>query len=323
MSLFMREHRLLIIMQGLQFGVMFGLFWLSGFRDVRLMLYVGLLGGILFISYLIYYYVSRKQFYQRLKEPVKTLDESLSRSDDVPMADALNTLLRSQYYLYKQQVTTLEARQEEHLLFMDRWIHQMKTPLSVIELMATEMDEPLSSDMREETYRMKTGLNTVLYMARLRTIDKDFHITRVNVLKLVQAVNQENKRLFIRHKIYPVLDIAEKVTVETDEKWLYFMLSQLIQNAVKYSVGKAREIRIGLSQINGQTMLEVSDKGVGIPAEDIARLFDAFYTGENGRTFRESTGMGLYLVKEVANYLGHQVEVVSVVGEGTTLRIIF
>jgi len=200
----------------------------------------------------------------------------------------------------------------------------MKTPLSVIELTAQNLDEPESSNIREETERMKTGLNTVLYMARLRTIEQDFRIKPVCLENVIHEINQENKRFFIRNEVYPKLEQERKgITVESDEKWLLFILTQLIQNAVKYSTGKTKQIIISLYERNGEAICDVRDFGIGIPLEDRKRLFQAFFTGENGRKYRESTGMGLFLVKEVTDYLGHAVEVESIVGEGTTFRVIF
>lgn len=323
MKLFFKEHIGLIITQIIQFIVIASLFWLAGYHDIKMILYAFLLSGVTFIGYLTFHYFTRKKYYERIASPIKSLEESLQVLDDGPVSEALYELLKSQYYLYKQQINDLERKQDEHLIFMDRWIHQMKTPLSVIDLMATDLDEPLSSDMREETERMKTGLNTVLYMARLRTIQQDFHIKQVDLLQLIREVNQENKRFYIRNKVYPVIESDAVMVVETDEKWLYFILTQLIQNAVKYSTGKATEIHIGLSKTEAGPVLEVRDFGVGIPREDLPRVFDAFYTGENGRVFRESTGMGLFLVKEVSDYLGHRVEVESRVGEGSRFRVVF
>lgn len=323
MKLFLKEHVGLIVIQIVQFIVIVSLFWLAGFGDVKLTLYVLLLSGLISLGYLTYHYFSRKKYYERLATPVNSLDESLQVLDDRPAPEALYNLLKSQYHLYKQQINQLERKQEEHLIFMDRWIHQMKTPLSVIDLMATDLDEPLSSNMREETERMKIGLNTVLYMARLRTIEQDFHIKQVDLLKLIHEVNQEHKRFYIRNKVYPVISVEDEMIVETDEKWLYFILTQLIQNAVKYSANHANEVKISFLKAPGGQMVEVRDFGVGIPPEDLPRIFNAFYTGENGRVFRESTGMGLFLVKEVADYLGHQVDVESVLGEGSSFRIVF
>src|SRR5699024_1938408 len=123
----------------------------------------------------------------------------------------------SQYKIYAQDREQLEKEQEDHHAFLDRWIHQMKTPVSVIELLSQDIDEPEASDVREETERLKEGLNTVLYMARLRSIQADFHIEKVELRSLIQEVNNEQKRLFIRNEIYPEInEEKENLTVETD-----------------------------------------------------------------------------------------------------------
>lgn len=324
MKLFMKEHILLIVVQMIQMVLMTGIFWLAGFRDIELILYSMLLGLFLLCCYLLYHYVSRRQFYRRLQTPIQSLDETLETLDGAPISESLYQLLKSQYSVYQGQIMELKKKHEEHFIFMDRWVHQMKTPLSVIELMAKDLDEPASSSFREETDRLKTGLQMVLSMARLRSIERDFQIKKISLINLVKNVNNENKRLFIRNNIFPqIKEMTENITVESDEKWLFFILTQLVHNAVKYSQGKAQHINITLDVRDKRTILEIEDEGVGIPKEDIRRIFDAFYTGENGRRFRESTGVGLFLVKEVIDYLGHQIEVDSTVGKGSTFRIIF
>lgn len=324
MKLFIRKHLLLMVVQCLQFFAMILIFWLDGFRDLSLALYVVFLAFFFLVIYLAYDYYRHRQFYKRLSEPLETLDQSLEEIEEAPLSQALYQLLKSQYSLYQQRIQEAEYTQEEHLLFMDRWVHQMKTPLSVIELMAEDLDEPDSSNMREETDRIQTGLNTVLYMARLRTIEQDFHIKPVVLEKIVHEVNQENRRFYIRNQVYPQLQQdKEGITVQTDEKWLFFMISQLINNAVKYSVGKSNKLVISLYERDQSAILEITDFGIGIPDTDIRRIFNAFYTGESGRKYRESTGMGLYLIKKVADYLEHQIEIDSKVNEGTSFRIIF
>lgn len=324
MRLFMRERILLIIVQCLQFSSIILIFWLDGFRNLHLAIYVVFLSFFFLGIYLAYDYYRHRQFYKRLSEPLDTLDASLEEIEEAPLSMALNGLLKGQYNLFQQHIQEAERGQEEHLLFMDRWVHQMKTPLSVIELMAEDLDEPDSSNMREETERMKTGLNTVLYMARLRTIEQDFHIKPVVLAQIVHEVNQENRRFYIRNQVYPQLkQEKEGITVQTDEKWLFFIISQLINNAVKYSAGKSNKIMISLYEKEQSAILEVTDFGIGIPDTDIKRIFNAFYTGESGRKYRESTGMGLYLIKKVADYLEHQIEIDTAVNEGTSFRIIF
>lgn len=324
MKLFFREHSLLIAVQALQLFVVLSIYWLAGFRSILPALYATFLGFFFFFCYLAYHYVSRRGFYKRLSEPLDSLDASLQGAEHGPISEALDKLLRDQYRYYMNQLKTLGQQQEQHLQFMDQWVHQMKTPLSVIELTAQNLDEPDSSNIREETDRMKTGLNTILYMARLRSIERDFHIKPVLLSKIVHEVNKENRRFYIRNNVYPRLEEEKPgIAVETDEKWLFFMLSQLIHNAVKYSSGKSSSIVVTVCEKAGEAVLQVKDFGAGIPEADKRRVFDPFYTGENGRVFRESTGMGLYLTKEAAGYLGHRIELDSEVGKGTEIRLIF
>lgn len=324
MKLFIKDHQLLIGLQVIQFGLVFLIVWLDGYQNIRGLLYAIFLGFFLLGGYLVYRYVTLSSFYKRLEKPLTSFDESLQKTEQIPVAEALDQLLKSQYRLYKSRIVEIEARKEEHMTFIDRWVHQMKTPLSVIELTAQNLDEPESSNIREETERIKTGLNTVLYMARLRTIEQDFRVKPVSLENLIQEVTTDNKRFFIRHAVYPKLEIERSgIKVETDEKWLVFIMTQFIQNAVKYSTGKSGQIMISLYERDGSAIFEVTDFGIGIPKEDKKRIFNAFYTGENGRRYRESTGMGLFLVKEVTDYLKHGIEMESIVGKGTTFRIIF
>jgi two-component system, OmpR family, sensor histidine kinase YxdK len=324
MKIFLKEHSGLIMVQVFQFIVVISVLWLGGYREFSTALYAFFLGFFFLVCYLCYQYFSRLTFYRRLSMPLESLDDSFQSTERTPLAAALGTLLRTQYKLYQNQINTLELQQEEHLKFMDQWVHQMKTPLSVIELTAQGLDEPDSSNIREETDRMKTGLNTILYMARFRSIEQDIHIKPVELSRIVQEVNKENKRFFIRNQVYPKLDIEKKkIIVETDEKWLFFMISQLINNAVKYSSGRSSNIDISIYEKEGEVVTEVTDYGAGIPETDKRRVFDPFYTGENGRKFRESTGMGLYLTKQAADYLGHRIELESEEGKWTTFRLIF
>ncbi len=324
MSLFLREHLLYIAFYFIPCIGIPILFFLDGYRDFHVSFYAVFLSVIFLIVFLFLRYFSRRKFYQRLQHPISALDQSLETTEQAPISEALDHLLHVQYQLYQEEIKAAEERQDEHLLFMDRWVHQMKTPLSVIELTAQSLDEPESSSIREETDRMRNGLNTVLYMARLRTIAEDFQIKPVTLSKLVQEVNRENKRFYIRNEVFPQLQESKsEITVETDEKWLFFLLTQLIHNAVNYSTGKAKQLVISIYQQADEAVLEVKDFGIGIPLADQKRVFTKFYTGENGRKYRESTGMGLYLVKEVAERLEHRLELESKVGEGTAIRIIF
>ncbi|WP_046212535.1 sensor histidine kinase [Paenibacillus wulumuqiensis] len=324
MKLFLREHALLIVLHVVQFFAVLGIYWLDGYHRLAPALYSVFLGLFLLGSYLTYHYITRRRYFGLLSHPPATMEESVQRLDQTPVGEALEELLRLQYRSYHEQLAAIQREQKQHLTFMDQWVHQMKTPLSVIELTVQQVDEPEYASIREETERMRSGLNTILYMARLRTFQQDFHPKSVSLSQIMHEVIHEHKRSFIRNNVYPdVQDQDGVLMVESDEKWLFFMLSQLVMNAVKYSSGTGRKIHIHSFIRNRQAVLEVRDHGIGIPASDLKRVFDPFFTGENGRHFRESTGMGLYLTREAAEHLDHTLELESALGEGTTVRIIF
>ncbi|PXW87360.1 signal transduction histidine kinase [Streptohalobacillus salinus] len=324
MAIFFREHLGFVCFQLLQHVTLSSLLLLAGFDNTGVLLYINLLLLVFFTAFIVYRYFSRKQLYHQLSVPLKQLEEVLEPTGFTPLALSINQLLVSQYRIYQAEIADLETQQMEHLLFIDRWVHQMKTPLSVLTLAAEELDEPESSSIREEVDRMRQGLSTVLYSARLRTIEEDFQIESVNLIAMVHAVNKEHRRYYIRHRIYPKLTADKQAfKVTTDKKWLFFILSQLILNAVKYSANHHDTIEINIEEQHHEVHLRVRDYGVGIPVSDQKRVFDKFFTGENGRIFKESTGMGLYLVKEVAERLEHGVRLTSEVGKGTMVTLIF
>lgn len=199
----------------------------------------------------------------------------------------------------------------------------MKTPLSVIELITQEENGEVFESIVEEVDQMQYGLEMVLYMARLQTFEQDFYVERVSLQEIVQEVIRENKRLFIRSYVYPEVKVKQTIMVETDRKWLRFVIHQVISNAIKYSAGSRKNVTITTLEEERSVILEINDHGVGIPKEDLPRVFRPFYTGINGRKFKESTGMGLYLVKNIIKRLEHDIEIKSEVGKGTTICIIF
>jgi|SRR5690625_3334466 len=324
MVLFLKEHRFLIFVQCVQLFVIGLIVFLAGFHNISIIAYALFLGLFFFTIYLVYKYLKDKLLYEYLSSTYISLDDIHANLGNGHVAKAMYALLKKQYNLYEQELFESTKKQEQQFIFLDRWIHQMKTPVSVLELMIKDLDEPQLSDMREEVERIKTGLQTVLHMARLRMIERDFHVKQVDVKKLITDVNNENKRYYIRQQIYPHVEIdIDQPIVQSDEKWLHFVITQLVHNAVKYSSGKSEQIFIRVQRENARLMLEIEDFGIGISEADIGRIFKQFYTGESGRTYRESTGVGLYLVKEVLDYLGHHIEVESTVGKGTIFRIIF
>lgn len=323
MRLFIREHLLLIVIHIIQLFLVLLVYWLDGYRNLPTALYSVFLGFVVLTGYLIYRYISHRSFYQRLSRSLADLDESLQTSGQTPLAKALDELLDSQYRRYRQQLKIYETRRRDQLTFMNQWVHQMKTPLSVIHLTVQQEEDPRYESIREEAERIEKGLETVLYAARLEAFEQDFAVERLSLRGAVERVIHENKRSFIRNHVYPEVRIDESLCVESDAKWLHFMLNQLLSNAIKYSSGSQQKIVFNARTTETEVGLSIRDSGVGIPKSDLKRVFQPFYTGENGRKFRESTGMGLYLVQEICRHLGHRVTLESEVGEGTTVTLWF
>lgn len=323
MKLFFRDHFLLILMNILQVIVLLTVFWMDGYQHFTLYVYALFLATFILMLYLIFRYFVHRRFYKRLSNPMEHMNEAFETLDTAPLARALGELLKRQHRIYMNQLDQQEKRRNDHLTFINQWVHQMKTPLSVIELITQENDddEQLES-IREETDKLEKGLEMVLYAARLEMFEQDFQVEPVSLRSVIEAAVRENKRLFIKNHVYPEIEVSETI-VESDEKWLEFIFNQLITNAVKYSTGKGRKVVINEAKHAREIMVTVQDYGVGIPKTDLKRVFNPFFTGENGRVYRESTGMGLYLVKEVCDKLGHNIELTSVQGEGTSVQLVF
>lgn len=322
MKLFLKQQIPFILMYILLSVLLIGLVWLDGYRKTVLLLYGFLLAGFILVTFLGFVYATQRNLYQTLsRKRKKDVYEEID-NDASPLSQSINDLLQGQYQRYFNEIKQLQNARDEHTRFINQWVHQMKTPLAVIELMM--QDEELDREsLIEETDRMKEGLNLALTMARIESFQQDFVIEQVNLKSLVNQVVADHKRNFIRNYVYPKISIDEKLVVETDEKWLSFIVYQILSNAIKYSAMSEKTIEVSATQAFGKTHLTITDHGIGIAKSDLPRVFQAFFTGNQGREHHEATGMGLYLVHEIAQELTHTVEIESEVGQGTTVSVIF
>jgi two-component system, OmpR family, sensor histidine kinase YxdK len=292
--------------------------------DISDILYILIFNSFILICFLIYRYFINNKFYNTLSSEINDINQSIKDLGNSPLSQGLENILKNQYNLYSKNIEHYNKIQQEHLMFINLWVHQMKTPLSVIQLhIQNNFGDELSQNIKEESEKLDRGLNMALYFARLDSFQKDFHVEKVNLHKVVLEIINSEKRFFIKNKVFPQINIDPYLQVYTDSKWISFVIQQLIINGVKYSKGYSTKLILSSNLINNKIILEVEDMGVGIPQKDIRRVFDPFFTGENGRKFGESTGIGLYIVKKVCDNLEHKVEIESIVDKGTKVRIIF
>ncbi|TYP71321.1 sensor histidine kinase [Paenibacillus methanolicus] len=300
--------------------------------DAASIVYAFMLALFFLLVWLLADYVRQRSYFRELGEALRAgkLEAALQiRSGVTRDQRAVQRLIARQHEAYMDELGRYRRQQEVHQHFTHQWVHQMKTPVSVIDLLGQQgAEEPDAGDVfasiREEADRLTQGLDLMLYTARLSKFELDMHVRGVRLEALAREVVNRHKRLCIKHGIYP--QIEGSASAETDEKWMSFAIGQLVTNAIKYSAPKpgAKRLYIRIAQEpDGGASIGVRDEGIGIPAHELARVFDPFFTGENGRIVGESTGMGLYLAKLVCRQLGHAITAESEQGSGTTVTIAF
>lgn len=287
-------------------------------------LYILLFNSFILVCFLIYRYYKNKEVYKLLEDGIKNFDEAFIDLGNSLLGEKISSILKQEHSIYENEIIKCNNTYEEHLTFINQWVHQMKTPLSTIKLLTQEYEgeEPVES-MKVEVDKLNKGLNMAMYFARLDSFRKDFIVEKVSLHNLVLSKVNEEKQMFIKSRIVPRIEIDKSIEVNSDAKWMKFILEQLIVNGLKYSKDYGKELIIKAYEDKDNIKLSICDKGIGIPKKDIKRVFDPFFTGENGRKFGESTGMGLYIVKKVCDYLGHNISIDSKVLEGTSVTIIF
>ncbi|PJI06795.1 MULTISPECIES: sensor histidine kinase [Clostridium] len=296
--------------------------------------YAFIISGVLLIVFFIYDYYRNSEFYSQLNLILKStgdFDCILNiGSGHTREQRMIKIILSKLYRSFENKKVKYEEVHKEYIYFVNQWVHQMKTPVSVINLiLQDEIDEEhreLFQSISEENEKLQQGLDTMLYNARLNEFDLDFTVEALDIIKVLRKAINANKKSLIRYHIFPKLMEDKNVIVETDKKWIYFVINQIVINAIKYSrvkEGNNKHIIFYIKKEVSKTILSIKDEGIGIPKEDLTRVFNAFFTGKNGRKTDESTGMGMYLAKKICDKLGHDILVKSEEGKGAEFSIIF
>lgn len=224
-------------------------------------------------------------------------------------------IIRGLYEEMQQLQFNTNLKESEMKDYYSLWAHQIKTPLAAMRLMLQNDEKEISSyALQEELFKIEQYIEMVMHYLRLESMSSDMILREYRLKDIVNQAVKRNAVLFINSKLS--IDIRDfDCRVITDEKWLLFVIEQLITNAVKYTpVGG---ITISLEKNNNKEWLVIQDTGIGIKSEDLPRIFEKGFTGYNGRFDKRSTGIGLYLCKQVLDKLSHRIEVFSEVGRGT------
>lgn len=196
------------------------------------------------------------------------------------------------------------------------WAHQIKTPISSMRLTLQSQDSSMARQLLEELHRIEQYVEMVLAFLRLDSDSTDYLFREYDLDGIVRGAVRKFSTQFIRRRIALHYEpLSQKVL--TDEKWLAFVVEQVLSNALKYTPDGG-EVWVGLET---PATLCIRDNGIGIAPEDLPRIFQKGYTGYNGRSDKKASGLGLYLCRRICTNLGHRISAQSTLGQGTTIRI--
>ncbi len=215
----------------------------------------------------------------------------------------------------RRRQDVMRFRHQDTVDYFTTWVHQIKTPIAAMGLLLQQEDTEDSRRLSEELQRIEQYVEMVLTYLRLGSGETDYVFTRVDLDGLLRGCIKKYAGQFIRRHLtldYQKMDCQ----VLTDEKWLAFVVEQVLSNALKYT----REGSVGI-YLESPCILCIRDTGIGIAPEDLPRIFEKGYTGYNGRSDKKATGLGLYLCRQICDRLKSTITAESVQGEGTTIRI--
>ena len=215
----------------------------------------------------------------------------------------------------RQRQAAADSMLEDLTSYYTLWVHQIKTPIAAMDLLL-QAGPDRATEMEIELQKIAQYVDMVLQYLRLDSTDKDLVLQRCQLDAVVRQTVRKYAKLFILKKIQLVFK-ETKWEVLSDEKWLCFLLEQLLSNALKYTP-EGGKISIFLE---GETNLVIADTGIGIAPEDLPRVFEKGFTGNNGRMDKKATGIGLYLCRRVTNLLGHTISIASEPGVGTQVLL--
>ena len=269
---------------------------------VILIIWTLLLAGVLTFTY-----HQRKGRLNRLVKMAEGLEEKYLLSEMLPEPEHAEEqvyfqLLKMASKSMLEQIGTVARERQEYREYIEQWIHEIKTPITAMKLLCENHKEPFTRELMRELEKTNRFTEQALYYARSEYTEKDYSVQEIRLFDVVHQAIADNKYLLLQSGMR--LEVEEmQDTVYSDEKWVRFILNQLIVNAVKYRT-KQPVLRISTHKRQDQVVLVVEDNGIGIAASDLPRIFEKGFTGQNGRLIQQSTGIGLYLCKRLCEKLG-------------------
>lgn len=322
---YLKDHGICILIFLIGMGITEGIFLLF---NVSITLQIFVL-TVLFLGLLaagIYDYSRKKGFYRELEQKLQQLEEKYLLMEMLEKPEFLEgqifyNVLSEMQKSMNDEIFVQIRKNNEFKRYIETWVHEVKLPIASIRLILHEYKGTSARILKEQMGRIESYVEQVLYYLRSEVPEKDYRIAPHSLKKLTDQSVSENRDSLILNRI-KIIQETQNISVYTDEKWIRFILGQIISNAVKYKKEDSI-IRIWSHQDGKHSFLDILDNGMGIAKEDLPRVFEKSFTGKNGRIQQASTGMGLYLCNTLCKRLGHRLAVQSKEGEYTEIIIEF
>jgi len=282
--------------------------------------------ALILIFYLLIAYVKLKKRCSKLN----TIMESLDKKYLLPnVLDKPSTVLEQEYFnimkrsmkSMTEQVSQAERKQTEYQQFIEQWVHEIKRPITASKLICENNKNDYTRKLISQIEEMERQVERVLYYARLGHVEKDYIISETALDDIVEEALAKNKQLLIQNNVR-VDTSCLHYRVYSDKKWIVFILNQIIINCIQYRKDNS-QITIMASEEGRNIKLSVKDNGIGIKESEISRIFQHGFTGSNGRNAKNSTGIGLYLCKELSEKLGITISAKSNLNAYTEMVLLF
>lgn len=290
---------------------------------------IGFLAGLLLAAdtgaFLIRYF-RRREFYNTVRQTLSELDKKHLLSELLAPPSFIEGIILYEAVTesnksMNDEIAKYHLASEEYREYIETWVHEIKTPIAAGQLIAENNPSPAADALREELERIEGYVEQALFYSRSNNVERDYIIAKYSLSNLVTATLKKYSRVLIQHHVSIQMNGLDQ-QVYTDQKWFGFILGQLLANAVQYR-SETPLLYFQGTQTEHAVILSVRDNGIGIREADLPRIFEKGFTGQTGRTYRKSTGIGLYLCKKLCGKMGLGIEADSTAGEGSEIRIVF
>lgn len=308
--------------------IFFSLFLLIMFNtNILLKVYIPVSFLLCYIVLLFYDYSKRKKYYDRLFNLLDSIDKKILITEIIDNGNFIDANIFSSilYEINKSYLDSINVYQNstsEFKEYLELWCHEIKTPIATTNLVIENNKSRVTFNIKEEIDKIENYVEQMLFYARSENVYQDYIINKVDIDNVIGDVINRNKKDIMSKKIKINFN-KHKTFVESDQKWLIFIINQIVSNSIKYSIESDAFISFDIKNNLNNVIVRIIDNGIGIKRDELDKVFNKGFTGTNGRMLYNSTGIGLYLCKKLCDKLGHQIIIDSLINKGTTISIIF